>query len=151
MENLDKQVEAVRDKLRSYNSRKAEVERLKGELRDLWDELNGVKSVPLDRPIGSSSFFSDLHKIAILEDKEPLLIELQFKIKVAKGCVLETEAILSKLPNDIRDAAKRIYIDGETYTKVSRDYYISESGLFGRITRAIIKYVINESIHIENV
>lgn len=136
------EVEAVKTKVRLYRTYCRDIAKINERLADIWHDLSGIRGISYDN-VPSPSNFEEWRKIERFEEKEPELIELNFKLKIAKGCKLETESLLKKLPKETRTAVIRIYADGERTDVVAMDYNISASGLHGRINRAIRKYITN--------
>ena len=140
------EVEAVKSKIRLYRVRCREIAEINERLADIWHELSGLRGVSYDMQPRPTNF-EEWRKVERFEEKEPEIVELNFKLKIAKGCKLEIESILKSLPKETRKACLRIYADGERLDVVALDFNLSSSGLFGRINRDIRRYVINKSIH----
>ena len=65
-------------------------------------------------------------------------LERLYKRKELREAQIEyIESILNKLSQETREACLKIYVEGESYAKVSSERFLSKKGLFSRVEREL--------------
>lgn len=110
--------------------------KLKGanELIDrLYYELSGLKAIDYSKiPVHTPEDFSVKQRIYDELDKQKDRKEV---LKVKINSIYE---VLEGMPEDLRDAAVRVFADGERLEKIAREeFYLTDKGLLYRINKAI--------------
>lgn len=123
--------------IRAVQDYKDDIANAKEELETIWYELSGVKGVDFSKVRGTD--FNEFKKVAHFQDKERDIRYWTKMIETAESNLARVEHILEELPDDIREAVIRIYIQGETYETVAREIHFSISGLYARIEKALME------------
>lgn len=123
--------------IRSIHDYEDDIANARTELGIIWYELSGVKGVDFSKVRGTD--FTEYSKVAHFQEKETDIKYWEKMIETAESNLARAEGILKQLPEDIREAVTRIYIDGETYETVAREVHFSISGLYARIEKAFME------------
>ncbi len=121
--------------LKSYRLRVQQKKEAEQDLELIWYELSGVKGVAFDK-VPSTSSMEDWRKVARFEEKEEDIRRILKRKERAEEGITEARELLNALSGDMRGIVNRLYVNGESYTKVAQDEYMSVSGLYGRVMKA---------------
>lgn len=117
---------------------KADIVRLKSKLEDLEYIESGVKGISYDKqPMGHNPSFAAIKRLDLVDKVDNLYRDINF----LEMCVDQVESILSRMPEELADALKEIYIKGKTFRRVGMDHGYSDHGYWQYLKRETEKYL----------
>ena len=128
------EVKAFKYELRNYSFYCYRVRTLSESIEYCYQILGGVHGVdpsriPMHSPKNLDREYKLRDEISRLEaEKDRLQRQIDY-----------VDQILDRIGNGMENAIKSVYIEGQQMRKVADDYYLSHSGLQGRINKAIME------------
>ena len=126
------QVRAFKNDFRSYSYWLSRVITLENSIEYCYDRLGGVKGIdPSKEPTHAQPNKELEWKLRDdISRYEAELAKMERRIK-------ETDEILDRIENDLREAIKSVYIQRQQIRKIADKYFLSYNGLSYRMDRAI--------------
>lgn len=127
-------VKAFKNELRNYRYYCARIKDLTEKIEFFYDRLGGVRAIdPSKEPMHSAP--SKEYEY-MLRDQIENYDRKKTLYKMKKDYI---DGILGNVETSLRDALKRVYIDGTKVEKVAAEHFLSSSGMAKRMDRAIEK------------
>ena len=124
--------------LSNLKSYKQQAKILKGELEDLFYVMTGVKGVGFDNiPTSFNPHLAEIKRLDLIEKYDDKLREYN-----SMRMMVETiESTYKRIPKEIRDMLKDVYIDKMTFRKAAVKYNYSDCGFWHMLKRETEKYL----------
>lgn len=131
-------VDAFKKELSCYKYYVAKRDELLKELDDNFYKKTGLTGISYDRiPTNSGEEAKLQYRLELIEQGDKLALELDRIEKQIK----HIEDVVNKLPNTLKKACIKIYVNGSSYLQVanSDDVYWTDAGLYKAIERELNK------------
>ena len=115
-----------------------DIEEVKSKLEVAEYEETGVKGVSYTKtPVSHNPSLTALKRLEMVDKVDELARELYFLCLMIE----ETERVLNKMPQELKNMLEDIFIKGMTYRAVGEKYGYSDAGLWMYVKRETEKYL----------